>query len=195
MTWSIVGACTLFFIWEKLINPDGFDARVLDFAIVPAFISGNFEPAAAMPLPPWATLVTSLFLHVDTLHLAVNMLYLWVFGDNIEDAMGHAKFVVFYLLCGVIAGLVHVWLDPSSMAPTLGARCARARRRAPGPCPVPREQSRAAATAAPRRSLGRDAGETRWPPEQYTGYKWYHMIGGCMETKRASRTSPLVIIR
>lgn len=124
VTWSIVGACTLFFIWEKLINPDGFDARVLDFAIVPAFVSGNFEPAAAMPLPPWATLVTSLFLHVDTLHLAVNMLYLWVFGDNIEDAMGHAKFVVFYLLCGVIAGLVHVWLDPYSMAPTLGASSA-----------------------------------------------------------------------
>jgi membrane associated rhomboid family serine protease len=66
-------------------------------------------------------LVTSTFLHAGPLHLAGNMLFLWVFGNNIEDTLGKARFVAFYLLCGVIAGLVHVALNPNSMFPTVGA--------------------------------------------------------------------------
>lgn len=121
VTWGITFACGLLFVWEMLINPDGFDGRVLDFAIVPGYVSGIFDSPLPLAVPPWLTLGTSLFLHVDLVHLAVNMLYLVVFGDNIEDNMGHVRFLVFYLACGIAAGLTHVWVDPTSLSPTLGA--------------------------------------------------------------------------
>ncbi len=65
--------------------------------------------------------MTSLFLHGSFLHLAGNMLFLWVFGDNVEDAMGHARFLVFFLLCGIAACLAHCLMNPLSTAPLIGA--------------------------------------------------------------------------
>ena len=121
MTWGIAVACSRVFVWETMVNPHGFDDQVLVFAIVPGYVSGLFEVPGAQTVPPWLTLGTSLFLHVDLVHLAVNMLYLVVFADNIEDDMGHVRFLVFYLACGLAAGLTHVWVDPPSLAPTLGA--------------------------------------------------------------------------
>jgi membrane associated rhomboid family serine protease len=75
----------------------------------------------AFVIPPYATLVTSMFLHGGWMHLIGNMLYLWIFGNNVEDVMGHAKFVLFYLLCGVLAALSHAVTDPSSTVPMVGA--------------------------------------------------------------------------
>ena len=72
-------------------------------------------------VPERLTLLTYMFFHGDILHLAGNMLFLWVFGDNVEDAMGHIKFLLFYLACGVFAGLVHAWIEPSSDIPLIGA--------------------------------------------------------------------------
>ena len=72
-------------------------------------------------MPPTATLVTSLFLHGGWLHLISNMLYLWVFGDNIEDAMGHGRFVAFFLVCGAVGGLAHAIVNADSTIPTIGA--------------------------------------------------------------------------
>ncbi|MGI9404993.1 MAG: rhomboid family intramembrane serine protease [Hyphomicrobiaceae bacterium] len=75
-------------------------------------------------LPERITLITYMFMHADILHLAGNMLFLWVFGDNIEDAMGHARFLVFYLLCGVAAAMAHVIMTPDAPAsgfPLVGA--------------------------------------------------------------------------
>lgn len=71
--------------------------------------------------PTQLTLITYMFFHGDFLHLAGNMLFLWVFGDNVEDAMGHLKFLAFYLLCGAFAGYVHAWIEPSSDIPLIGA--------------------------------------------------------------------------
>lgn len=71
--------------------------------------------------PERLTLLTYMFFHGDILHLAGNMLFLWVFGDNVEDAMGHLKFLLFYLACGVFAGLMHAWIDPTSEIPLIGA--------------------------------------------------------------------------
>jgi membrane associated rhomboid family serine protease len=62
-----------------------------------------------------------MFFHADLLHLSSNMLFLWVFGDNIEDAVGHAKFLAFYLACGIFSGLIHVWILPNSWLPLIGA--------------------------------------------------------------------------
>ena len=122
MTWLIAISCTLFYCWEVVLNQTGQEGRILEFAIIPALITGEAVPSgAAFSVPAWATLVTSLFLHVDMVHLIVNMLFLLVFGDNIEDSTGHLRFVVFYLVCGVGAGLVHVLAMPGSLTPTLGA--------------------------------------------------------------------------
>lgn len=85
------------------------------------------EYATAQDLPPligppfWATLITSMFLHGGWAHVGGNMLFLWVFGDNIEHRIGHLRFLIFYLACGLIAGLAHIVFNSDSTVPTVGA--------------------------------------------------------------------------
>src|SRR5690606_39380376 len=74
-------------------------------------------------LPDQTGLVTYMFLHADWLHLLTNMLFLWVFGDNVEDAMGHVRYFVFYLLCGVLSGLAHMGLNLGSYGQIGRASC------------------------------------------------------------------------
>lgn len=69
----------------------------------------------------WTTVFSSMFLHGGWVHFLGNMLYLWIFGDNVEDRMGHGRYLAFYLLCGAAAGVAHVWVNPSSTLPTIGA--------------------------------------------------------------------------
>lgn len=83
-----------------------------DWALIPAFVTAGEMPH---------TLITSIFLHGGWMHLAGNMLFLWIFGDNLEDTFGHWQFLLFYLACGVAAGLCHILADPSSPIPTVGA--------------------------------------------------------------------------
>ena len=78
-------------------------------------------PLDAVPVPEGDTLLSYMFLHGDIFHLAGNMLFLWVFGDNVEDALGHLRFLVFYILCGVAAALFHAALQPASAVPLIGA--------------------------------------------------------------------------
>ncbi len=101
----------------------GADRQLIyGLGLIPATVVGQAEvPPGLYLVPPLATLVTYAFLHGDALHLLGNMLFLWVFGDNIEDAMGHARFAVFYLLGGVAAGLLEVLVEPASMVATIGA--------------------------------------------------------------------------
>lgn len=73
------------------------------------------------PVPIYLTLLTSMFMHGSLMHIAGNMLYLWIFGDQIEDYLGHVRFLVFYLVCGLVADAAHIALDPNSVIPTLGA--------------------------------------------------------------------------
>jgi len=73
------------------------------------------------PLHPFLTIFTSMFMHGGILHLVSNMLYLWIFGNNIEDTMGHLRFLVFYLLCGIVAAYTHAITEPSSTIPMIGA--------------------------------------------------------------------------
>ena len=105
------------------------DEYVIDFALVPVeFASGGekvsteiFRLTEPLPIPEWLSILTYMFVHVSFLHLTGNMTFLWVFGDNVEDAMGRWRFLVFYLLCGVAAGLAHVVVLPSSGTPVIGA--------------------------------------------------------------------------
>ena len=87
------------------------------FGFIPDRIFGGLETG----VPTTLTLVTSMFLHGGLFHLAGNMLYLWVFGDNIEDVLGHVRFIVFYLVCGVVAACTQAAVDINSAIPMIGA--------------------------------------------------------------------------
>jgi membrane associated rhomboid family serine protease len=102
------------------------EVAIAGFAIVPReLFDTSLLPipveSVGPQVPERLTLLTYMFFHGDILHLAGNMLFLWVFGDNVEDAMGHFKFLLFYLACGVFGGLVHAWIDPTSDIPLIGA--------------------------------------------------------------------------
>ena len=97
------------------------DIFITQYALIAGeLLSGKDLPPAAR-LPIWATIVTSMFLHGSIMHLVGNMLYLWIFGDNVEEAMGRIPFLVFYLLCGAAAAATQIAIDPSSTIPMLGA--------------------------------------------------------------------------
>jgi membrane associated rhomboid family serine protease len=103
-------------------GPVGEDWVVAGFGLIPAVFFGTEALPDGLPfVPVWMTLVTSLFIHGSLFHLLGNMLFLWVFGDNVEDAMGHVRFVIFFLLCGAAAGLAHAFSDPESGRPLVGA--------------------------------------------------------------------------
>ena len=98
------------------------DTFVFQYGAIPALVFGETDlPEMSLVIPAYATLLTSMFLHGGWMHLIGNMLYLWVFGNNIEDVMGHSKYVVFYLTCGILAALSHALTDPSSAVPMVGA--------------------------------------------------------------------------
>ena len=103
------------------------DDDLTEFAVVPAQLSANaggevaFLANGAVFVPERLTLVTYMFLHGGWIHLIGNMLFLWVFGDNIEDAMGHIRFIMFYLMCGIFAALAHTFMLPHSDLPLIGA--------------------------------------------------------------------------
>jgi len=97
------------------------DDLVARYALIPAELLRGTDLPPTIPVPLWLTLVTSIFLHGGIMHLLGNMLYLWIFGDNVEDAMGPFRFLVFYLLCGIAASFAQIAIAPSSPIPMLGA--------------------------------------------------------------------------
>ncbi len=122
ITWFLILACGLIFLIQVTSPADELRRMLLAYGAIPAALVDRAELSAELyRVPTWATLVTYQFLHGGLLHLIFNMAYLWVFGDNIEDSMGHARFAVFYLLCGAIAALCQVAADPSATAPLIGA--------------------------------------------------------------------------
>ncbi|HEY1246000.1 MAG TPA: rhomboid family intramembrane serine protease [Hyphomicrobiaceae bacterium] len=128
VTLGLVVVNVLVFLLEVFAGGGDDPAGVVSFALVPSELfhlqgaGGVAVPIGlALRVPEWLTLITYQFLHGGVLHLLSNMLFLWVFGDNVEDAMGHVKFLVFYLLCGVAGGLAHAAALPSSQFPLIGA--------------------------------------------------------------------------
>ena len=97
------------------------DLFVMKFALTPGELLGGTDLPPTIPLPLWVTLITSVFMHGGIMHVLGNMLYLWIFGDNVEDAMGPARFLIFYLFCGLAATFAQIALGPSSTVPLLGA--------------------------------------------------------------------------
>jgi membrane associated rhomboid family serine protease len=122
VTWGLIAACVIAFVYENSGGDALFRHLIYGYGLIPAVLTGEAELGADLyEVPALVTLVSSLFLHSSIWHLIGNMLYLWVFGDNIEDAMGHIKFLMFYMICGIIAGLAQVVADPDSVVPTIGA--------------------------------------------------------------------------
>jgi membrane associated rhomboid family serine protease len=120
VTIGIIVACVLVFLWEVLLPRQNQQAIVYSLGLVPAVLTGRVELAAPL-VPPVVTVFTSMFLHGGWLHVGGNMLYLWIFGDNIEDRLGHGRYIAFYLLCGVAAALAQTLPDVASRVPMIGA--------------------------------------------------------------------------
>lgn len=120
ITILLIAANVLVFLFQVSLPLRAERAMVLTYALVPArvpLVLSGHVPFAGGFLP----LLTSMFLHAGILHLAGNMLFLWIFGDNVEDFLGHFRFLFFYLFCGLGAGLAHTLTNLSSSLPTLGA--------------------------------------------------------------------------
>ena len=134
MNWLIIGVTVaVWLVVQGAGSPAAVAFSVCDLGLVPGEITGRAPAGLALPMGPGLacvvdrepinvlTPVTSMFLHGGWGHLLGNMLFLWVFGNNIEDSMGPGRFLTFYLLCGLIAAAAHVMIAPASPVPTVGA--------------------------------------------------------------------------
>src|SRR5256885_13712396 len=108
LTVSIIVLNGLAWFYEHALPREDLPVFLQQFGVVPAY----FAPA---------TLISSMFLHGSWMHVLGNMWYLWIFGDNVEDRLGHGRFLIFYLLCGIVAAIGQIAVDPLSRLPTIGA--------------------------------------------------------------------------
>ncbi|WP_348673546.1 rhomboid family intramembrane serine protease [uncultured Abyssibacter sp.] len=121
LTWLVIGLCVLVFLWEWSLGAAAQQA-IFGYGLIPArLLQGAMLPPEIGTVPAVLTVFTSMFLHGGWMHLIGNMLYLWIFSDNVEDAMGHGRFLVFYLLCGIGAALAQALPAPASTVPMVGA--------------------------------------------------------------------------
>jgi membrane associated rhomboid family serine protease len=121
-TITFIVICVLVFLWQFSLGGAGGQRAIYALGVIPAvLIGGAHLPPDLAVVPPTLTVLTSMFMHGGWMHLIGNMLYLWIFGDNVEDSMGHGRFVIFYLLCGVAAALAQALPEPNSEIPMVGA--------------------------------------------------------------------------
>jgi membrane associated rhomboid family serine protease len=126
INYFLIAVNLLVFLWELSVQgsygPKALNAVVIELGVVPrhtvAVLTGHSYDSLATAILP---LFTSMFLHGSFLHVAGNMLFLWIFGDNVEDYLGHFRYLVFYLVCGLAAGVTHILLNISSRVPSVGA--------------------------------------------------------------------------
>lgn len=124
VTWALIAANILVFVGSLRLGTDGAEALVMRFGVIPdVLVHGSWitPRTEGGSLGSWVTPVTSMFLHGGLLHLGSNMLFLHIFGDNVEDVLGRMRFIAFYLVCGLGAVVGQVLIDPSSMVPMIGA--------------------------------------------------------------------------
>ena len=121
LTVALVAINVAVFAYAKLLGHSGFNAFTSRLGLIPFEITHATDAISPTPIPLYLTVFTALFMHAGWMHLAGNMLYLWIFGNNIEDVLGHFRFAVFYLFCGTVATLAHVISAPYSTAPLVGA--------------------------------------------------------------------------
>jgi membrane associated rhomboid family serine protease len=125
INYFLIGVNLLIYGWEFLVgaqSPRALNAFVMQFGLVPrheiAMLTGH---SSSNPVAVIVPFFSSMFLHASFMHVAGNMLFLWIFGDNVEDFLGHFKYVVFYFISGIVAALTQILLNPTSRLPTVGA--------------------------------------------------------------------------
>jgi membrane associated rhomboid family serine protease len=122
VSWFLIAACLLVFMWQLSLDPQAERFVFFTYGFVPSHFSGAAVlPPQLVVLPAWATAISAMFLHGGVMHFGGNMLYLWIFGDNVEDSMGPLKFLIFYVLCGMAAAGAQFAIDPASRIPMIGA--------------------------------------------------------------------------
>jgi membrane associated rhomboid family serine protease len=133
VTWSIIGLNAAgWIVIQGLGGEPALGQSVCALGLIPGALLGTAPVGSSVPLGPgvscaitdsaaWYTVVTSMFMHGGWMHIISNMWFLWVFGNNVEDSMGHLRFAGFYLLCGLAAAALQVWSNPSSGVPMVGA--------------------------------------------------------------------------
>jgi membrane associated rhomboid family serine protease len=123
VTYGIIIACALVYLVQHLLLTDALTRDAMyAFGAIPAVLTGaKYLPDDVAFIPPWASVLTSMFLHGGFWHLAGNVLYLWIFGNNVEEAMGHVRYFLFYVLCGTAAVFAVVLPSPASEMPLVGA--------------------------------------------------------------------------
>ncbi len=121
ITYLLIVSCVLIFIWEMSLA-EQLEGTLYSLGVIPAVLVGEGRLSVELTvMPAWMSIFSSMFLHGGWMHLISNMLFLWVFGNNIEDAMGHQRFILFYLLCGMVAVFAQALPDPTSTVPMIGA--------------------------------------------------------------------------
>ena len=119
---GLIALNALVFVYELSLPTSGLDRFIRTYGAVPAAITHGVPAVVDSPVPAWATVFTAMFIHAGWLHILGNMLFLWIFGDNVEDAMGHVRYLVFYLIGGVAAALAQTYIGgPLSTDPMIGA--------------------------------------------------------------------------
>ncbi|EDX77609.1 peptidase, S54 (rhomboid) family [Coleofasciculus chthonoplastes PCC 7420] len=122
VTYALIAANIAVFIHQLLLTPPQLNAFFHLYAVVPKELSASFEGIPVnQPVPEWFTLISSQFLHGGFLHIGGNMLFLWIFGNNIEERLGHIKYFIFYIACGILAALSQWFFSMESGIPSLGA--------------------------------------------------------------------------
>ncbi len=122
VTYGLIALNVLAFLIEFAQPSEGaLQSFIQAWGVVPREYSAARDLPPTIPLPFWSTLFTSMFLHGGWMHLGGNMLYLWIFGDNLEKVMGAARFLVFYLVCGLAASFAHIMFGAASNVPAVGA--------------------------------------------------------------------------
>ena len=115
--YCLIALCSFIFLWQSTLPINLYNEAINNFGVIPVAVLGEKESY----INPYLTIFTSMFMHGSWMHLISNMVFLWIFGDNIEDSMGHKKFIVFYFLSGICAALLQAIIDPSSDIPMIGA--------------------------------------------------------------------------
>jgi membrane associated rhomboid family serine protease len=122
VTISLIVVCCLVFLWQRSLDSDEGRRAVAALGAIPAVLLTDARlPIDLQWIPRYGSLFTSMFLHGGWLHLLGNMLYLWIYGDNVEDGMGHTRYLVFYFLCGFVAIGAQALSEPHSAYPIIGA--------------------------------------------------------------------------
>lgn len=121
VTVAIIAVNVFVFMYQLTLGETGVERFIYSAAAIPYEITHHVDIRPRSVVPPPFTLLTAMFIHGGLLHLVGNMLFLWIFGDNVEDVLGHFRYIIFYLVSGAVAGLAHVAAEPSSIMPMIGA--------------------------------------------------------------------------